>query len=100
NDSTCPANESLQILTVTSVSATANTHGTVSLANGIVTYTPDANFNGAASFEYQVCDDGNTNGSPGPQCATGVVNVEVNPVNDAPSANSQSVTTNSNMPVA
>ena len=100
NDSTGPANESLQSLTVTSVSATANTHGTVSVANGIVTYTPDANFNGAASFEYQVCDDGNTNGSPDPQCATGVVNVTVNPVNDAPSANGQSVTTNSNTPVA
>ncbi|HKG58779.1 MAG TPA: DNA/RNA non-specific endonuclease, partial [Pyrinomonadaceae bacterium] len=100
NDSTGPANESLQSLTVTSVSSTANTHGTVSLANGIVTYTPDANFNGAASFEYQVCDNGNTNGSPDPQCSTGVVHVTVNPVNDAPTANSQSVTTNSNTPVA
>jgi hypothetical protein len=100
NDSTGPANESLQFLTVTSVSATANTHGTVSLSNGIVTYTPDANFNGAASFEYQVCDNGNTNGSPDPQCTIGVVNVTVNPVNDAPAANSQSVATNSNTPVA
>jgi hypothetical protein len=99
NDSAGPANESLQSLTVTSVSATVNTHGTVSLLNGIVTYTPDANFNGAASFEYQVCDNGNTNGSPDPQCATGVVNVTINPVNDAPSANSLSVTTNSNSPV-
>jgi hypothetical protein len=100
NDSTGPANESSQTLTVTSVSATANTHGTVSLSNGIVTYTPDANFNGAASFEYQVCDNGNTNGSPDPQCATGVVNVTVNAVNDVPTANSQSVMTNSNTPVA
>ena len=100
NDSTGPANESLQLLTVTSVSATANTHGSVSLSNGIVTYTPDANFNGAASFEYQVCDNGNTNGSPDAQCATGVVNVTVNPVNDAPTANSQSVSTNSNTPVS
>jgi len=99
NDNTGPANESLQLLTVTSVSATANTHGTVSLSNGIVTYTPDANFSGAASFEYQVCDNGNTNGSPDPQCAVGIVNVAVTPVNDAPSANSQSVTTNSNTPV-
>src|SRR6185437_8410458 len=100
NDSSGPADESSQLLTVTSVSATANTHGTVSLSNGIVTYTPDANFNGAASFEYQVCDNGNTNGSPDPKCATGVVNVTVNPVNDGPSANSQSVTTNSNTPMA
>lgn len=100
NDTSGPADESLQLLTVTNVSATANTHGTVSLANGIVTFTPDANFNGAASFDYQVCDNGNTNGSPDPQCSTGLVNVTVNPVNDAPSANSQSVTTNSNTPVA
>jgi len=100
NDSSGPADESSQLLTVTSVSTTANTHGTVSLSNGIVTYTPDANFNGAASFEYHVYDNGNTNGSPDPKCATGVVNVTVNPVNDGPSANSQSVTTNSNTPVA
>ena len=100
NDSSGPADESTQLLTVTSVSVTANTHGTVSLSNGIVTYTPDPNFNGAASFEYQVCDNGNTNGSPDPQCTTGLVNVTVNPVNDAPSASSQSVTTNSNTPVA
>jgi hypothetical protein len=70
------------------------------LNNGIVTYTPEPNFNGPASFEYQVCDNGVTNGSSDPQCATGVVNVTVNPVNDAPSANSQSVTTDSNTPVA
>jgi hypothetical protein len=100
NDSTGPADESSQLLTVTSVSATGNTHGSIALANGIVTYTPDANFNGAASFEYQVCDNGNTNGSPDPQCGNAIVNVTVNPVNDAPTANSQSVTTNSNTPVA
>ncbi len=100
NDSAGPANESLQSLTVTGVFANANTHGTVALENGIVTYTPAANFNGAANFEYQVCDNGNTNGSPDSQCATGVVNVTVNPVNDTPTANSQSVSTNSNTPVA
>jgi endonuclease G, mitochondrial len=100
NDSTGPANESLQSLNVTGVFATANTHGAVVLNNGLVTYTPDANFNGAASFEYQVCDNGNSNGLPDSKCATGVVNVTVNPVNDAPSANSQSVSTNSNTPVA
>jgi endonuclease G len=99
NDSSGPANESLQSLNVTAVFATANTHGSVVLANGVVTYTPDANFNGPAGFEYQVCDNGNTNGLPDSKCATGVVNVTVNPVNDAPAANSQSVSTNSNTPV-
>lgn len=99
NDSAGPANESQQSLTVTGVFTNANTHGSVVLDNGIVTYTPEPNFNGAASFEYQVCDDGSTNGLADAKCATGVVNVTVNPVNDAPSANSQSVTTDSNTPV-
>lgn len=99
NDNPGPANESTQSLTVTGVSATASTHGSVVLDNGTITYTPEPNFNGAASFEYQVCDNGVTNGSPDVQCATGVVNVTVNPVNDAPTANSQSVNTNSNTAV-
>jgi endonuclease G, mitochondrial len=58
NDSAGPANESTQVLTVTSVTAGANTHGSVGLASGTVTYTPDANYNGSASFTYTVCDDG------------------------------------------
>ena len=32
------------------VTANATTHGTVSLSNGQVTYTPEALFNGAAAF--------------------------------------------------
>ncbi len=100
NDSTGPADESSQSLTVTSVSPTADTHGSVSLNNGTVTYTPASNFNGAANFAYEVCDNGTTNGLSDSRCTTGVVNVTVNPVNDAPSANSQAVTTNSNTPVA
>jgi DNA/RNA endonuclease G (NUC1) len=87
NDSAGPANENLQVLTVTSVSATADTHGTVSLSTGTVSYSPDANYNGPASFTYQVCDNGTTNGAADPQCTTGTVNVTVNAVNDAPSLN-------------
>src|SRR5256885_12644580 len=82
NDSAGPANESSQTLTVTSVTPNANTHGTVSLSGGTVSYTPAANYNGPASFEYQVCDNGTTNGSPDSKCATGPVNVTVKPVND------------------
>src|ERR671912_661399 len=58
NDSTGPANESGQTLTVIAVTVTANTHGTVSLTAGQITYTPAANFNGPASFEYTVQDNG------------------------------------------
>jgi endonuclease G len=87
NDSAGPANENVQVLTVTSVSATADTHGTVSLSTGVVSYSPAANYNGPASFNYQVCDNGTTNGAADAKCTTGTVNVTVNPVNDAPTLN-------------
>jgi Bacterial Ig domain/Bacterial cadherin-like domain len=94
NDSTGPANESGQTLTVTAVTATASTHGTVILASGNVTYTPAANYNGAASFSYTVTDNGTTNGVADPKTDTATVNVTINPVNDAPLANDGSATTN------
>jgi endonuclease G len=87
NDSAGPSNESLQVLTVTSVSATADTHGTVSLSSGVISYSPDQNYNGSASFSYQVCDNGTTDGAADSKCATGTVNVTVNAVNDSPSLN-------------
>jgi len=87
NDSAGPANENVQVLTVTSVSGTADTHGTVSLSSGTVTYSPEANYNGTASFTYDVCDNGTTNGAPDSKCTTGTVNVSVNSVNDAPTLN-------------
>lgn len=87
NDSAGPANENVQVLTVTGVSTTADTHGTVSLSSGTITYSPDQNYNGPASFTYQVCDNGTTNGVADPKCTTGTVNVTVNSVNDAPTLN-------------
>ena len=87
NDSAGPANENVQVLTLTSVSSTADTHGTVSLSSGTITYTPDPNYNGPASFTYQVCDNGTTNGAADSKCTTGTVNVTVNTVNDAPTLN-------------
>src|SRR5439155_1321196 len=80
-----------QVLTVSGV--TAGTHGTVSLASGQVTFTPDANYNGAATFTYQVCDNGTTNGTADPKCATATVTVTVTEVNDAPTAADDSKTT-------
>jgi hypothetical protein len=87
NDSAGPANENVQVLTVTSVSSTADTHGTVSLSSGTITYTPGSNYNGPASFTYQVCDNGTTNGAADSKCTTGTVNVTVNAVNDPPTLN-------------
>src|SRR5206468_1128989 len=78
---------------VDAVNATASTHGTVSLTAGNVTYTPDANYNGPASFTYYGCDNGTTNGSPDPKCDTGTVNVDVTAVNDAPTAATDSKST-------
>jgi endonuclease G len=85
NNDNAGANEPSQTLTVSSVSATANTHGSVALANGVVTYTPAPNYHGPASFTYSVCDNGRTGGSADPLCATATVDVTVASVNDAPS---------------
>jgi hypothetical protein len=87
NDNPGAANES-DTLTVASVHATGNTHGAVSLDNGTITYAPDSNYNGPASFEYEVCDNGTTNGAPDSKCSIGTVHVTVNPLNDAPSLSS------------
>ena len=87
NDSAGPANESGQTLTVISVDPiTGETNGSVSLAAGTVTFTPAADFSGAASFSYTVQDNGTTNGAPDPKTATATVNVTVTEVNDAPDA--------------
>ena len=77
NDTAGPANESGQLLTVDSVTPTLNTHGTVALNAAAVTYTPEQDYFGPASFTYNVCDNGTTNGIPDPKCATGTVNVTV-----------------------
>jgi len=66
-------------LTVTAVAATADTHGLVALVDGTITYTPDANHFGPASFDYTVSDgDGGTD--------TGAVNVAIAGTFDDPVA--------------
>ena len=62
-------------LTIVSVQIPAN--GTVSLLNGLVVFTPVANYNGPASFAYTVTD---SQGST----STATVNIAVISVNDAP----------------
>jgi len=98
NDSAGPG-EGLQSLTVTTVTQTADSHGSVALNAGIVTYTPESNYHGPASFTYQVCDNGTTNGSPDSQCATATVNITVNSVNDNPEAVDDSTSTDEDTPV-
>ena len=54
-----------------------------------VIYTPDPDYNGSDSFTFQV-DDGKTG------IDAAVVSITVDPLNDAPVANAQSVTANQN----
>ena len=57
--------------------------------NGIITYTPSLDFNGADSYDYEICDDG----SPLPSaCATATVVITVTAVNDLPIAIDDTVT--------
>jgi len=85
------ADENGQVLTVTAVTGGASTHGVVALlGDGTVTYAPESNYNGPASFGYTVCDNGTTAGVADPTCADGTVNVTVTPVNDNPVAQDDS----------
>jgi hypothetical protein len=79
NDIPGPANELGQAMTITAVAATANTHGTVSLAGGVITYTPDPNYSGPASFTYTMSDAGTTNGVADPRTASTTANLSVTP---------------------
>ncbi|MBW2466555.1 MAG: tandem-95 repeat protein, partial [Deltaproteobacteria bacterium] len=73
------------LLTIESIDQSTN--GTVNEnGNGVITYTPAENFNGSDSFSYTVNDaNGGTD--------TGGVSITVNPVNDPPTAHSQSLHT-------
>jgi hypothetical protein len=80
----------LDVLTFGIISSPA--HGTLSgfdSAAGTVTYTPNPNYNGPDSFTFQV-DDGKLG------TATAVVSITVDPVNDVPTAVSQSVNVSEN----
>jgi len=63
-------------LTLSSVQGAV--HGSVAIVNGQVVFTPEAGYNGPASFTYTI-DDGH-----GGQ-ATATVDIAVNPINHAPS---------------
>ena len=60
-------------------------HGSASVTNGVVDYSPDANYFGNDSFEVEVSD--------GTLSDTVTVNVVVESVNDAPVAEAQTLTT-------
>jgi carboxypeptidase T len=68
-------------------------HGALSGTAPNLTYTPAANHNGGDSFAF-VVNDGQTSSAPA------AVGITVTPVNDAPVANPQSVTTQQNTALA
>jgi VCBS repeat-containing protein len=87
DNDTDPDNDSLSLTSVTQ-----GAHGAVAInANGTVTYTPAANYNGPDSFTYTVSDgQGHT--------ATGTVAITVTPVNDPPVANADTATVFEDLP--
>ncbi|MET1012388.1 MAG: Ig-like domain-containing protein, partial [Actinomycetota bacterium] len=90
DDSTGPANESDQSLTITGVGSPS--HGTAVLEAGQIRYTPDPDYNGPDSFTYTVTDDGTTGGLADPRSDTATVSVTVSEVNDTPDAVDDSAT--------
>ncbi|PAV46622.1 hypothetical protein CK486_17640, partial [Pseudomonas sp. HAR-UPW-AIA-41] len=66
--------------------------GTVSIVAGQLVFTPASNFTGAATITY-VSTDGSDDSAPA------TVTVTVNPVNDAPVANTDTASTNEDTPV-
>jgi Big-like domain-containing protein/cadherin-like protein/VCBS repeat protein len=84
NDSKGPANEVGQTLTVSAVNNAVG--GSVAIVAGHVEFTPTADFNGAASFDYTTTDNGTTNGVADPKSDDGHVTFTVTEVNDAPTA--------------
>ena len=79
-------------LTVTDATDPANGSIVVN-ADGTITYTPNADFNGTDTFTYQVCDPDNA-------CDTATVEITINPINDGPVATNDSDTTDEDTPVA
>jgi DNA-binding beta-propeller fold protein YncE len=77
-------------LSVTGVDAAGN--GTLTLTDGVITYTPDDDFHGTDSFTYTISDgQGGT--------ATATVHVTVTSVGDAPEAGDDSYTTEEDTPL-
>jgi len=64
---------------------TAGVSGKITLLpTGELSYAPNANLNGSVSFTYQVCDDDDS-------CATSTVYINIDPVNDPPTAVNDSI---------
>ena len=78
-------NETGQTLTVSAVSNPAGGTVVLDTPNSRVLFTPAADFSGTASFDYQVTDNGTTNGVLDAKSGTASASFTVNAINDPPS---------------
>lgn len=91
--------EVTQTLTITTGTFSTARGGTVVINGTSATYTPPAFFNGVDSFSYEITDNGTTNGVADPKKATAVMTLVISEVNNAPTANTDSVIAYKNFPV-
>jgi hypothetical protein len=79
-----PANEQNQTLRVSLPLSVTSQSGSVSITNGVLTYTPRADFSGIDTFVFTVTDNGVTGVLPDPRSVTRTMTVRVLDVNDPP----------------
>jgi gliding motility-associated-like protein len=91
NDS--DVDNALDPATVTMVSGPSNGNVSVNIISGVITYTPNSDYNGTDSFSYTVRDISNA------VSGIAVVNIVVAPVDDAPVANDDNSTTPQDSPI-
>lgn len=82
NDSPGPVNESTQTLAVVAINNPVGL--AVSIAGGSLSLLPEDNFNGQASFEYVVSDNGTTGGAADPLQSSGLASLSIWEANDLP----------------
>jgi gliding motility-associated-like protein len=88
--------DNLSVGTITNLSGGGTlVPGTGGLNQFCFTFTPATNFTGVSSWKIQICDDGNPS-----QCKEVTININITPVNDAPVAEDQTVTTPEDTPTA
>ncbi|WP_166111904.1 Ig-like domain-containing protein [Pseudoalteromonas sp. Z9A5] len=80
------------------ISNVENTVGEVTIVNEQIEFTPPANFSGEIVLTYTIID-GFAVGTPGASDTTATVTITVTPINDAPIANTDSVTTSADSPI-
>ncbi|HWC62145.1 MAG TPA: lamin tail domain-containing protein, partial [Rhizomicrobium sp.] len=82
NDKAGPANESAQALTIIAVGNAVG--GSVAIQGSNVIFTPTADYNGPASFDYTVQDNGTSYGVSHFLTDVGTASFAITPVNDLP----------------